>query len=78
MKDIANIVSQVSASTLPARFHGSSSIPAFTTGPVGTAIIADRAETRQRNPKSSIQSSSTKPKAMASSLQKKERLWEYF
>jgi hypothetical protein len=65
MKDIANLVSQVSASTLPGQLHGNSSISAFTAGPsntggqlnpvsevenfLGTASIADRAKTRQRN-----------------------------
>ena len=83
MKDIANIVSQISASTLPGQLHGNSSISAFTTGPsllnqnsevenfiVGTASIADRAKTRQRNPKFSIQGPYTKPNSMASSLEK--------
>ena len=88
MKDIANIVSQVSPSTFPGQLRGNSSISAFTTaGPsqssntggqlnqvsevenfLGTASIADRAKTRQRNPKSSIQNSfTTKSNAMASS-----------
>ena len=83
MKDIANIVSQVSASTLPGQLHGNSSISAFTTDPsqlkqnsevenflVGTASIADRAKTRQRNPKSSMQGPSTKFNMMASSFEK--------
>ena len=88
MKDIANIVSQISASTLPGQLHGNSS--AFTAGPqssntgdqqflevenfLGTASIADRAKTRQRNPESSIQSSFTKSNEMASSVGRLEKV----
>ena len=85
MKDIANIVSQVSASTFPGQLHGNSSISAFTAGPsqlnqvsevenfLGIASIADRAKTRQRIPKSSIQSSLSKPNLMASSTGRLEK-----
>ena len=89
MKDIANIVSQVSAFTLPGQLQDNttSSISAGPSAPwrqtsdtsgqinqfsdadnfLTTASIADRAKTRPRNSKSSIQSLSRKPNATASS-----------
>ena len=93
--DIANIVSQVSAFTLPGQLHGNttSSVSASSAGPsafskqpsnmggqlsevenfLGTASIADRAKTRQRNLKSSIQSSVTNPNVVASSADRLEK-----